>query len=126
MSKALADDLGAHAGDTVVFRVGKTGAIPPETLLGRRDADAVLSVVKATVRAVLDADDFGSRFNLAPTTEPPRNAFLPLKALQKALGQEGRVNAVLVGEAEPGLAEGLSATPHARRLGPDRSRPHRP
>ena len=34
--------------------------------------------------------------------KPPRNAFLPLKALQKALGQEGRVNAIFVGGAEPG------------------------
>ena len=36
----------------------------------------MLSVVKATCRAVLDANSLGSRFNLAPTTEPPRNAFL--------------------------------------------------
>ena len=105
LSKSLADAMGAHAGDTVYLRVGKTGLIPPETLLGKRDASALLSVVKATVHAILNANDFGSRFNLAPTTEAPRNAFLPLKALQKALGQEGRVNAVLVGEPNPGLQQ---------------------
>ena len=105
LSKALADATGARAGDRVTFRVGKTGAIPPETLLGKRDEGAVVSEIQATVHAILDADDFGSRFNLAPTTEPPRNAFLPLKTLQKALGQEGRINAVLVGEPKPGLQE---------------------
>jgi ABC-type antimicrobial peptide transport system permease subunit len=105
LSKALADEMGAHVGDKVYFRVGKASAIPPETLLGKRDASSVLSVVEATVLLILNADDFGSRFNLAPTTAPPRNAFMPLKALQKALGQEGRVNAIFVGRAlydEPG------------------------
>ena len=109
LSKALADALGARAGDTVTLRVGKAGAIPAETLLGRRDEGATLAAVKATVRAVLDADNFGSRFNLAPTTEAPRNAFLPLKTLQKALGQEGRVNAVLVGEPKPGLQQAFQS-----------------
>ena len=101
LSKALADALHARPGDTVVLRVGKTGAIPSESLLGRRESDAVLSVVKATFRAVLDGDNFGSRFSLAPTTEPPRNAFLSRAVLQKSLGQVGRVNAVLVGEPQP-------------------------
>jgi len=107
LSKALADATGAHADDRVTFRVGKAGAIPPETLLGKRDEGAVVSEIKATVHAILNADDFGSRFNLAPTTESPRNAFLPLKTLQRALGQEGRVNAVLAGEAGPGLQDAL-------------------
>ena len=103
LSKSLADELGARPGDTIFLRIGKTGEIPPETLLGKRDDSAVLSVIKATCRAVLGADDFGSRFNLAPTTEAARNAILPLKTLQKALGEEGRVNAVLVGEPPAGL-----------------------
>jgi putative ABC transport system permease protein len=104
LSKALADDLGAQVGDKVRLRVGKTSVIPPETLLGRRGDSDVLSVVEATVNRIFEAPyDFGDSFNLAPTTEPPRNAFIPLKTLQKALGQEGRVNAVLVGEPGPGL-----------------------
>jgi putative ABC transport system permease protein len=105
LSKALAAALRAHEGDKVRFRVGKTGAVPPESLLGRRDSDAVLSVVEATVLRVFDNDeyDFGNHFSLAPTTEQPLNAFFPLKTLQKALGQEGRVNIVLIGEPKPGL-----------------------
>ncbi len=111
LSKTLADALGAHAGDRVSFRVGKAGDVPAETLLGKRDEKDATAVVAATVRRVLDADAFGGRFNLAPTTEAPRNAFLPLKALQKSLGQdedrargrEARVNAVFVGGAAPDL-----------------------
>ena len=109
LSKTLADALGAHAGDRVSFRVGKAGDVPAETLLGKRDEKDATAVVAARVRSVLDADAFGGRFNLAPTTEAPRNAFLPLKALQKSLGQdedrargrEARVNAVFVGGAAP-------------------------
>ena len=98
LSKALADATARRAGDEVVLRIGKTSAIPPETLLGRRDESAVLSAVKATVTTIYDDEYFfGNHFNLAPTTEAPRNAFLPLKALQKALGQEGRVNAIFAG-----------------------------
>jgi putative ABC transport system permease protein len=104
ISKVLADELGARVGDRLTFRVGKTGAVPPESLLGRRDAGALLSTVEATISRICDnSNDVGNHFNLAPTTEPPRNAFLPLKALQKALGQEGRVNAVFAGEADGGL-----------------------
>ncbi|HBI46560.1 MAG TPA: hypothetical protein DDY78_27455 [Planctomycetales bacterium] len=105
LSKALADALGAHEGDKVRFRVGKAGVIPPESLLGRRDTDAVVSVVDTTVIRVFDNEeyDFGNHFNLAPTTEPPRNAFLQLKTLQRVLGQQNRVNTVLVGEAKAGL-----------------------
>ena len=97
LGKALADALKARPGERVRFRVGKFSDIPPESLLGRRNESAVTAVVEAKVRVVLDADAFGSRFNLAPTTEAPRNAFVPLKTLQKALGQEGRVNAVFAG-----------------------------
>ena len=104
LSNTLAADLNAHVGDTVRFRVGKTSVIPAETLLGRRDTSAVASTVEAKVIRVFDDDlDFGNHFNLVPTTEPPRNAFVPLKTLQKALGQEGRVNAILVGEPKAGL-----------------------
>jgi putative ABC transport system permease protein len=98
LSKALADGMGARVGDKVSFRIGKASAIPPESLLGRRDASAMLSVVEATVRTILDANNFGSRFNLAPTTDTPRNAFFPLRALQKSLGQAGRVNAVFASD----------------------------
>ncbi len=105
LSNALADELHAKEGDKIYIRVGKSNAIPPETLLGKRDTSAVLAVVEAKVTVVLDAEDSWSRFNLAPTTEPPRNAYLPLKTLQKALGQEDRINAILVGGPQPGLQQ---------------------
>ncbi len=112
LSRALADELHAEPGDKIYFRVGKTSAIPPETVLGKRDESAVTAVVEAKAPLILNADDFGSRFNLAPTTEPPRNAFLPLKTLQKALGQKDRVNAIFVGGAlsdQPGPSDGARA-----------------
>ncbi len=134
LSKALADALGAGAGKTIYLRVGKTGDIPPESLLGRRDESAVTVVIEAKVRAVLDADAFGSRFNLAPTTEPSRTVYLPLKALQNALGQqedkargrERRVNAVLVGGASRRLTGSLSKPSRTARLGPDGVEPRKP
>src|SRR5205823_4217049 len=60
-----------------------------------------------TVRAVLSDVDAGNGFNLNPSPEPPRNAFVPLHALQAKLGLDGRVNAILVGGAERSLQEEL-------------------
>jgi putative ABC transport system permease protein len=105
LSSALAEAMDAHEGDIVTLHVGKDSGIPAETLLGNRESDAVQSVLKLTVKQVLEANQPRDRFNLTPTIELPRNAFLNLKRLQSALGQEGRVNAILVSKPQPGLQE---------------------
>src|SRR5262249_30016918 len=96
LNAALAHDLSAKTGDAVTLHVQKVSAVPRETLLGRRDASEVLD--RITLPAVVLSDRFaGTHFSLNPSPAAPRNAFVPLPGLQAALGQKGRVNALLAG-----------------------------
>jgi putative ABC transport system permease protein len=97
LNRPLADELRVKPGDTVTIHLQKVSAVPRETLLGRRDADDVLSTLQLKVRAVLPEDSFGSAFTLTPSPAPPRNAFVPLRLLQEKLDQRGRVNALFAG-----------------------------
>jgi ABC-type antimicrobial peptide transport system permease subunit len=105
LNRALAEDLGVSAGRAVTLRVQKASDVPRESLLGRRDSSAVVDEITLPVHAVLGEDEFGNRFSLQPTADVPRNAYVPLRVLQEKLGQPGRVNALFVGGAGPGLQE---------------------
>jgi ABC-type antimicrobial peptide transport system permease subunit len=94
LNRALADELRVTEGDTVVLRVARPGDVAPETLLGRRDPEAVVGDLIFTVHAILPDDAFGARFNMQPSVEMPRNAFVPLGALQELIKQPDRINAV--------------------------------
>src|SRR5579884_3473274 len=89
----------------ITFRVQKAADVPRESVLGKRDAADVFDDVTATVAAVLPEDDEAGRFSLNPSPETPRNAFVPLRLLQDALDQPGRVNAFLVGGPRGDLDE---------------------
>jgi hypothetical protein len=107
LNQALARELGAAAGSVVTLHLPKVLAIPPEAApVAQRDASEVLEAVKLTVRAVLP-DEGAGRFNLNPSAEPARNAFVPLRMLQANLEQPGRVNALLVEGASASLADQL-------------------
>ncbi|MCI0682035.1 MAG: ABC transporter permease [Gemmataceae bacterium] len=91
LNRTLAAALGAQVGDRLTFNVQKSEAAPRETLLGKRD-DVVQSV-RVTVSAIVP-DRGMARFTLRPSPEPVRNAFVPLRFLQKELQQDGKANAV--------------------------------
>ncbi len=93
LNEPLAQELGAAVGDDVLLRTGKPSAIATETLLGRRD-DTV-STLRVTVSAIIPAEGLGA-FGISPRQAAPKNAYLPLGTLQRALQQSDRVNAVLV------------------------------
>lgn len=93
LNQTLADELGARKGDDVLLRIGRHSLVPTETLLGRPD-DSVVSI-RLRVGRILGRDGLGD-FGLKPDQFTPRNAFVPLKTLQRFLGQENRVNAILV------------------------------
>jgi ABC-type lipoprotein release transport system permease subunit len=99
LNRALADELHARAGDTITLHLQKVSAIPRETLLGRRDTADVLDRLDVRVAEVLP-DEGMANFTLNPTPATPRNAFVPLRALQAALNQKGRVNGILVAGGE--------------------------
>lgn len=94
LNASLAEELGVAVGQTITLYLQKSSAIPRETLLGRRDPSDVLGDWPVTVRAILP-DQGPGRFNLHPSPATPRNAFVPLSALQARLGQPGRINGLL-------------------------------
>jgi ABC-type antimicrobial peptide transport system permease subunit len=105
LSPNLARDLGVGVGDEVSFRVQKPGEVPRESLLGQRDDEDAVSVLRLRVAEVLSPDELGARFSLQPSPEAPRNAFVPLAALQRSIGQIGRVNALLAEGTERDFGE---------------------
>jgi putative ABC transport system permease protein len=97
LSQTLAHELGVVKGDALTLHLQKSSSVPRESLLGRRDAAEVIEDLHVTVRGVEAMDAPGISFSLNPTPALPRNVFVPLHVLQKAIGQPGRVNVLLAG-----------------------------
>ena len=92
LNQPLAEELRVSPGDEILLRIGKPSAISTETLLGRRDDTTV--TLRLTVERVLPPDGLAVFSpNLQQTL--PKNAFVPLKTLQRILRQQDRVNILL-------------------------------
>ena len=89
LSAALAAELGAKPGDTLLVRVEKPSAIPLESLHGRKED------IGKTIRLTLGATA-PREFSLNPQQGDLRAAFVPLSRLQRELGETGKVNTLLV------------------------------
>lgn len=92
VSPALFQELGAATRDAILVRLQKPSAIPIESLFGRKDD--VARTLRATVDAVLPADNLGE-FSLQPRQADVRAIFLPLHQVQRDLAIGGRVNTIL-------------------------------
>ncbi len=105
MSAALAEDLGAKPGDTILLRVEKPSAIPLESLHGRKED--VGRTLRFTAREPLSASALGE-FSLRPQQGAVRAIFVPLGRLARDLGQAGKVNTILIaGEQDAAPIEKL-------------------
>jgi putative ABC transport system permease protein len=105
MSFALAEDLGAKPGDTILLRVEKPSAIPLESLHGRKED--VGRTLRFTAREPLAPSALGE-FSLRPQQGTVRAIFVPLGRLARDLGQPGKVNTILVaGQAAAAPVEKL-------------------
>src|SRR5262249_22305198 len=93
VSQALARELGAKRGDTLVLRIEKPSAIPAESLHGRKDD--LGRTVRLTMREALPMASLGE-FSLRPQQGAVRAVFVELKKLQKTLEQDGKANAILL------------------------------
>ena len=98
VSEALAAELGSAPGDPVLVRLQAVADIPASSLFGRRDDPA--RALRLTVRGVLSRAMLGE-LSLRPRSSAVRAAFVPLAILQRALGQEGRVNVLLTTASSP-------------------------
>lgn len=95
VSQPLAAETGIRAGDSVLVRLEAASDIPAESLHGRRENRG--RTVRLTVRQVLPPGGLGE-FSLYAEQQSVKAIFIPLGRLQKELGQEDRVNGVLVSE----------------------------
>ncbi|HJZ80687.1 MAG TPA: FtsX-like permease family protein, partial [Pyrinomonadaceae bacterium] len=104
ISESLARELNTRAGDSLLIRIQKPSAIPLESLFARKD-DAGRTL-RLTVRETLSPDQLGE-FSTRPQQSGVRAVFVPLQLLQKEMGQEGRVNTILVSRSKntAGLSE---------------------
>ena len=98
LSPALAEELGARAGDTVTVRVAKPSDIPLASLQGRRDTTG--ERIRLSVARVLDQSTLGE-FSLAPSQGPVMAIYLPIARLQRDLALGDRVNVMLIDVNEP-------------------------
>ena len=109
VSEALAREIGATAGSSILLRVQRPSDIPLESLHGRKDD--VGRTIRATVRAVLPPSELGD-FSLQPQQGDVRAAFVPLGRLQQEIDAtiavdgserpEPQVNTLLVSAANGG------------------------
>jgi ABC-type antimicrobial peptide transport system permease subunit len=97
LNEPLARQLGVGAGDEVMVRLPRQGAIPAESPLGKKTGTVTPERVR--VQAVIPAEGPG-RFNLRPNQQPPRTAFVPLAWLQDRLKQPQRANVIFVAGPE--------------------------
>jgi putative ABC transport system permease protein len=93
VNHALAAEIGAAVGGTVLVRVERPSSIPIESLHGRKDN--IGRTVRLTVRAMAAAAEVGD-FSLQPQQGDVRAIFVPLRRLQQDLDVADRVNALLL------------------------------
>jgi ABC-type antimicrobial peptide transport system permease subunit len=101
ITEAIADELKVKAGDSVLLRIPTPRAIPADSPLGEKNETSLSR--SFTVKVVAPASSF-ARFGLAPSQHLPRNAFVPLAALQDLLEQPVKANVILVATENPNVA----------------------
>ncbi|MCS6850048.1 MAG: ABC transporter permease, partial [Gemmataceae bacterium] len=106
LNATLARRLQVVPDEEITLHVPKTGSVPRETLLGRRDVSEVMERITLTVEDLIGDEYPGAAFRLHPSPEAPLNVFVPLTLLQEKLGIPGKVNALLL-VSDPASSEAL-------------------
>jgi len=104
INEALSAELGVSVGDPVVLSLERPTGIHREFLFGLDAPEDLTLNLRMVVSNVIPNTGMG-RFGLQPHQSLRLNAFLPLSVLQKALGQRGYVNAILVSARSPEAGE---------------------
>ena len=94
LNEPLAREIGADVGGRVVIRLPSAEQVPADSPLGNKN-NRVRNVADLTVIEILPAVGLG-RFRLRSSQQQPSNAFVNLATIEQALGQAGKVNALLV------------------------------
>ncbi len=123
LSRALARQLRAREGDTIVLRMPEPTALPRDAPL-TGDDDAII-VARLTVTGVVDDHDFG-RFSLRADQATPFNAYVPRQWLAQQLDVGDGANLMLLGngptsaETRRAIREHWRLTDGELNLTPDR------
>jgi hypothetical protein len=100
LTESLARELGSNPQDTILLRVEQPYDVPAEFLHGRRDEMG--RTIRLTAGGSLS--ELGiEAFSLRPQQGDVHAAFVPLQRLQVDLDREGRVNTILVSDADDSL-----------------------
>ncbi len=99
INQSLARELGVEAGGGVLLRFQTDTLVPSESVMGRKTEN--VRTLRLTVASVIPDQGIG-RFGLSPSQQLPFNVFLPIAALQRALEQQGRANALFVSSSADG------------------------
>ncbi len=95
VSASLQRALGLQLGDAVLLSLARPSPTYRESLFGRRATGDLVTTLRVVLTGVLP-DSGAGRFGLRPHQHLPLNAYLDLQVLQRTLGQQGHVNALLV------------------------------
>jgi hypothetical protein len=106
ISPALAEQLGAASGASILLRVNRPSDVPLDSLHGRKDD--VGRTVRVTVRAVIPPEALGE-FSLEPQQGSVNAAFVSIARLQEELEIGARANTLLLA-ALPGRERDAPAT----------------
>ena len=94
VNQPLANRLDLKLGDHLSLYMPKSGQVPPDSPLGRRD-DATEFTRDLKVKAIIAGDGLG-RFSLTANQVVPMNAYVSTSLLQDTLDQNAKINAILV------------------------------
>ena len=109
INEVLQNELNVQVGDALLVNVPQVADIHPEFLFGERDASEAIQSLRLIVSAIIPTEKAG-RFSLSAHQSLPFNAFIALPVLQKALGQNDKVNALFTAEVDPISPDQLTLT----------------
>ena len=109
INEVLQNELNVQVGDALLVNVPQVADIHPEFLFGERDASEAIQSLRLIVSAIIPTEKVG-RFSLSAHQSLPFNAFIALPVLQKALGQNDKVNALFTAEVDPISPDQLTLT----------------
>ena len=87
LNARLAEQLRAQVGEEITIWVELPATIPRDSLLGGKE-EQTTQEIKLSVEAILSESAGAGRFDLQPSQQFPKVAFVDLHALQKSLGLE--------------------------------------
>ncbi len=113
-SEALATDLAAAPGDSILLRIEKPSAIPAGSLHGQKDETG--KTIRLTMRETLRADRLGE-FSVRPQQGAVRAVFVSLRRLQKDLELTGKANTILLAQKAEGSKQKAESGEQVAALG---------